>query len=352
MVDMSYAYANSRIKIMKTTLLPEQTLQQMLTVSTFDEVIELLEEGPYKNAFVEASTKYSGRALILRALALDFSRTVDKLWKLVPYSGRHALHSLLRAGEIQTIELAISSKAAGIPLSPDELIFMDQQRLKKLQAFADAPTVEAAIGELSKTEYGPIVSAARGEYEKTKDHRAIVNALDEHYYSTLASSLASLADFGGKRLIKSDIDAHNYMIALRMKHSHAQKRKAEPSPEEIEKMFIKGGNLEFAIQIARAPNYDSALKLLEEKYSMQAAAKATKEQDSLAPMEIALNKNLSENAAKAIKSSVLSFGAIMAYLHLKQKEILLVRAITFAANLGLATEMKKMIFEEAATAKA
>ncbi len=347
MVDLSYAYANARVKAMKTNLLPPHVLREMLVVKTLNEVIEVLEEGPYKEAFVDSSVKYSGRKLILHALFLDFSRTVQKLMKIVPPNALPALRKVLEKWEVQTIQLILASKATGEPVNADELIFLEPDRMKALKAFLNAPSLDAAITELAKTHYAPAVSGAKQEYEKAKDYRVCVNALDKFYYSELSKALLDAKDEHAEKLVRAEIDAHNFLLALRMKHSVSGKVKVGEvaTPEKIEAYFIRGGDTAFAKELACVPDYDAALKLVEQKYGIADAVQAARETNSLTPIEIALDRKFVEQASHTALLSVLCFGAIIGYLYLKQKEILVVRAITFATELGLAEDMKKMVFQ-------
>ncbi len=353
MVDLSYAYANARVKAMKTKLLPQPVLREMMVVKTLNEVIAVLEEGPYKEAFVDSSVKYSGRKLILNALFLDFSRTMQKLMKIAPPKALPTLRKVLEKWEVQTIQLVLASKATGEPVNADELIFLEPGRMNALTAFLDAQNLDAAITELSKTNYGPAVFGAKADYDRAKDYRVYVNALDKFYYSDLSKALAQTKDGHAEKLVRAEIDAHNFLLALRMKHSTSKKVRAGEvtTPEKIEAYFIAGGDTAFAKQLAYAPDYDAALALVEQKYGIANAIQAARETNSLTPIEIALDRKFVDQISRTALLSVLCFGAIMGYLYLKQKEILVVRAITFATELGLAEDMKKMVFETGGLAR-
>ncbi|MFA6048683.1 MAG: V-type ATPase subunit [Candidatus Micrarchaeia archaeon] len=341
--DLSYAYANARVKASKTKLLSPQNMREILVVRTLNEVIELLEEGPYKEAFVEASVKYSGRKLVLHALSLDFSRQLEKLRKIIPEKDRGALEKLLQKWEVQAVELVLASKAQGAPVSPDELVFIEEGRKRALKNFIDAPSLDAATAELAKAGYGPAVARAKSEYDKTKDYRVFINALDQQCYDDLSKAITQVKDAHAEKLLKAEIDLHNQMIALRMKHSHS--KRAGATPHNIEAYFIAGGDYAFAKQLAHAQDYDSALKMMEQRHGIAGAVQASRENDSLTPVEIALERRFVEKTAAAALGSVLCFGAVMGFLYLKQREVLALRAITFATELGLAEDMKRMVFE-------
>ncbi len=343
MADLSYAYANARVKASKTKLLSPQAMREMLVVKTLNEVVELLEEGPYKEAFVEASVKHSGRELVVHALSLDFARNLEKLRKIVPEKDRNALETALQKWEVQAIQLVIASKALKEQVDPEELVFLEEGRKKALKNFLDAPTLDAAIGELAKAGYATAVSKAKPEYDKSKDYRVFINALDQQYYFDLSKAISQVKDRHAEKLLKAEIDLHNQMIALRMKHSHS--KKAGATAHNVEAYFIAGGDYAFAKQLAQAPDYDSALKMVEQKHGIAQAVQASRENDALTPVEIALERKFVEKTSRIALESVLCFGAIMGFLYLKQREMLAVRAITFATELGLAEDMKKMVFE-------
>ena len=96
MVDLGYAYANARVKGMKSNLLGSHVFRELMQVRTVDEVIALLEQTPYKKDLVEASRMRSGVQLVDVALSNNLARTIATMGRIMP---KHAsgLFSLLTA---------------------------------------------------------------------------------------------------------------------------------------------------------------------------------------------------------------------------------------------------------------
>ncbi|MFQ5406564.1 MAG: V-type ATPase subunit, partial [Candidatus Micrarchaeia archaeon] len=336
-MDLGLAYVNARVKGMKSKLLPPSSLRQMLSVRTLNEVVELLEEGPYKDSFVEASVKYSGRKLVLHALFLDFNKAVQKLVRVTPPKYQGVLSAVLKKWDVQSIQLVLSSKALQESVDEDDLIFLEPSKKRSLKELINANSFSEALKALDKTEYRGVILRAMPEFEKSKDYRVFVNALDAYYFRILSDSVGKTNDRNAESLLKSEINVHNFLLVLRMKYDFKGKLQAGKvaSPETIIPFLVKGGNYSFAVSLAKAQDFEGALNLLNKKYKLDGVLEEVEKTSSLTPLEIALDRLFTDKVALSSSVSVLSFGTLMGYLYLKQKEILTVRGLTFATELGL-----------------
>jgi len=349
-MDLTYAYANARIKAMSVKLLSQEQLRQLISVRTLNEVIELLEESDYKDSFVDASVKYSGFELVLKALNLDFVRTMQKVMKIVPPVARPAMEALLRKWEVQSIQYVLTAKALDEPIADSELIFLDPHRRRFLEQFVQAKDFSSALHALASTEYGRIIAAAKPEYERTKkDYRVFLGAFDHYYYKLLAAELEKQKDFNVRSLLRSEIETHNIMIVLRLKLLPASLKEGQLAPADvIDSFLIPGGSYSFVRELARAPDLDTAMKKVADKYKIGDAVEKAKKLKSLAPVEIALERLFTEKTMLTTRRAVLSFGTVMGFVYLKQREIRSIRALAFATQLGLGEEVKEIVFKTGA----
>ncbi len=337
---------------MSVKLLSQDRLRQLLAVDSLTEVIELMEEGEYKNSFVEASVKYSGLELVLKALNLDFVRTMQKVNHIVPEVAKPAMHALLRKFEVQSVQYVLAAKALDEPPAEAELIFLEPERRRMLEPFLNAKDFASAVQALSHTEYGPVLAAAKDEYEKRKkDYRVYVASLDHYYFKVLSAEVLRQQDPHARALLRAEIETHNIMLVLRLKHVPPSLEKAELAPPElIETYLVPGATYSFVRELAYSPDLETALRKVGAKYGISDAVQAARESNSLAPVEIALERKFTEKIMLTTRRSVLSFGTVMGYVYLKQKEVLSIRALAFATQLGLGREMKELVFKTGALA--
>src|SRR3989338_6307858 len=101
MVDLSYGYANARVKGMHSNLLDKDRMREIADVASLNQFIELMEENPnYKKYFVSASTKYSGLELVKRALDDSLAESLQKVFNFVPEKAKPTLLAVMMQWEV------------------------------------------------------------------------------------------------------------------------------------------------------------------------------------------------------------------------------------------------------------
>ncbi|MBI5224554.1 V-type ATPase subunit [Candidatus Micrarchaeota archaeon] len=333
-MSIAFAYAATRIKGLKSKLLSETRLRQLLEVKTIPEMIQLLEESDYKEDFVAMSTKYSDMELVMRALHENFKSTLRKLIKISPKDGREALGILLKEYYIQTINAIIASKASGTPLLETELTFADPSSEKLIQKIMAAASVEDVLLRLKGTEYAQKIRKATKEYEATKDFRIITRALNEHYFEmlkTLNTKKYSLL----WELIESKNNIKNLMVVLRIK------QKAQNA--DASKFFVMRDK--FALELNKINEFPKILEKVSQKYPQIApSVNESAKTSSLIPVEIALEGLMVKRTLRILRLGVMNFAAILGYLYLKELEISEIRKIAYAKKYDFTEELKAMVY--------
>ena len=114
---------------MKSKLLGESQVNELLSVKSIEEVTELLEESPYREDLVELSTKYGGVELVNKAVDQNFIRTMQKIARFLPHSnGSHLFNLILEEWTMQNLKAIIASKATGIPLNESSLVILNEEQ--------------------------------------------------------------------------------------------------------------------------------------------------------------------------------------------------------------------------------
>ena len=336
-MDLSYAYANARIKAMKSKLLDANTIREMMDVGTIEEVIEILEESPYKKAFVDCSTKYKGLTLVAKALHQDGVEMRRTIMKFLPQSGLPMYRADMREWAIQDIKHIVSEKATGGEPTMDELMLIDEAEAPLMRAMIAANGAEGAIAVLERSEYSPAIAPARDEYAKTRDFRVLLDALDRSYYAEISELAKKTDDQQAKAIIGSRIASVNVMTVLRMKRDGLHN-------EAIAANLLPGGNASFERRLMDAKDYASCIAVVREKYGIDEKVAATALGGKLSALEVELDRKRMEKILKESRISMLSFGAILGFVYLKNAEVDAIRKIAYGTVFGLKEEMKGMIF--------
>lgn len=330
----SFAYTATRVKGLKSKLLSDAKVKQLIEVQTIPEMIELLEETNYKEEFVSQSTKYKNMELVMRALHENFKNTLEKLVKINPEAGKAALRVLLQEYEIQNINTIISARAGGLEISDTDLIIIDKHASKLVERLRSASSVEDVIARLKGTEYSRTIRRAMKEYESTKDFRVITRSLTAYYYEKL-KSLNTKKNGLLWKLLEWRNGIKNIMIILRIK-------KGEPNIDALPYLVAKD---RFSPELNKISEYNKILERVGQKYpqvmpSVQESIKI----NSLIPLEIALERLFIRKTLRLLKIAVLDFAVVLGYLYLKEEEVGTIRKIAYAKQYGFTDELKGMIF--------
>ncbi|MFH1750581.1 MAG: V-type ATPase subunit [Candidatus Micrarchaeota archaeon] len=334
-MSLEFEYATTRVKGMKSKLLSEGRMRQLLEVRSIPEMIGLLEESDYKEEFVAESTKYSGMELMMRALQENFKDDLQRLVRINPDAGKAALKILLQEYEIQNISKLITAKAAEIEAGEIEFIILDPQQEKMVTKLNSAKNLPELLRKLKNTEYGKAMQKVSKEFEKTGDFRVPIRAMNEYYYDKLQSLEPSGNNLLWK-LIDSRNSMRNLMIVLRVK-------KADPSADAMKFLFQKDDR--FLKQLNALSDFGKILERVAQKHLQVAGAvEACQKQSSLIPLEIALERGFIRDTLRLLQFAVLDFAAILGYLYLKELEVAAIRKIAYAKQYGFTDELKGMIF--------
>ncbi len=329
---------------MKTKLLGESQVNELLSVKSIEEVVGLLEETNYKEELVELSTKYSGVELVNRAVELNFTRTIKKLSAFLP-SNRDTFDLVLEEWTIQNLKAIIASKATGIALSETAVIKINEEQ-NALFAIANDPAVD--LGKLIRKlsfmgrGFSQVFKKIDRSHNKegASDFRTMFKELDDYYYTKLATEAEKERDVAVKALLLAKINLMNTMCVARLKLAGVADKEisdnlvtGSPKLKRQAARLIEKGNVEQVVEeIVKTHKLD--LGIIE----------GFKSTHSLVKLEVELQRKLAERALRTSKVSVLSFAVILAFIYLKQEELSFIKAIAYSTQAGIREEMKNLVF--------
>ncbi len=339
MIDVSFGYANSRVKAMKSKLLDSEAIRSLFSVSTLDEFIDMLENTRYKPAFVEASTKQQGISLVMTALRLDFDSDLSEIIGLVPRSSRPKAEALLARWQLKALQAILASKAASIPLDPSFMTFLDSKSRENVSLVAQAPNFTSALMTLSRIGYEEISSKALAAYGKTKDYRVALRLIDKYYYEDIAKALSGKNEEREVGIILgSELEFYNVTTALRMKNA------GMPEQAILRELIGSRGSNSVEGQVAAAPGIADAVELAGARLGLADLAAAYLRAGSLPDVELELEKRMYSKILSATRVSVLSLGAVLGYFYLKRREVENLRAIALSLQFPSKEELQKNVY--------
>jgi len=325
---------------MKDKLLDRDKVREMMDVRTLPEVIEMLEESPYKKHFVRASTKHSGVELVRKALDSNLVESFRKVWEFAPAKAKPVIAILLQQWEINNLKKALASKALGRKPTMDDFIVLPGPGEVLLSKIVEN---EGGLEDLSKildnTEYGQVYHKALGEYKKSGDFRVMLSALDDYYFRVLSRSVFSggLDDLT-RNFLSRKLDYAAVIAILRMKQSGVQ-------PSEMRKYLVYAGVRQQMLEkMISASSVPAAVELMAgDVFVDPAVLKAKADAKDIAAIELELEKALLKLARKTLSRSVLSLGALVGFLFLKQEEVHSIRKIAYATQFEVKQDLRDAV---------
>lgn len=326
-MDLGYAFANARVKGMKSALLNANSVRELMQISTIDEMTALLEQTSYKGDLVEASKNYEGVQRIDVALNANLARVTYKVWKMLPPSERKKFELLYAEWDAQDFKTVFSKKAAGLEIAQNDLLNVFPQRKAVFERLKKAKDLREALSAAASLWNSPHFKIAMQKIlsEKELDFRKAIEEVERERVRRL-ETLSKNSDSNTKKTVQAILEFQGIMVALRLKKENL------PAKEAL--LFKRPG----VKKVIHSKSFEHALEEACKHYGVKDVPA------SLSKAEIEFEKALSQKILRYSRMSVLSFGTVVGFLFLKQMEVANLRKIAFANYYGLKDEMKELIF--------
>src|ERR1035437_4915353 len=162
----NYAYAVTRVRVMKSKLLPKESYPRLLNMG-IDEITRFIQESEYKNDVDELAMKYSGGDLAEHALNRNLAFTFDKLYYSSLFEAigkpkskdRKLLTRFIKLEvDVKNLSNLFRLKKSGVEQSDDIMPLMIEGGLElNTEKLAPLPYGEF-VNELQKTHYWNSIS--------------------------------------------------------------------------------------------------------------------------------------------------------------------------------------------------
>lgn len=324
----NYAYAVTRVRAMKSKLLPRETYPRLLNMS-IDEITRFIQESEYKRDIDELAMKYSGGDLAEHALNMNLALTYRKLLRITAGEPNYLVMAYLKRYDIWNIKTLLRGKLynASVEEILESLISGGELTYTILSALASKATYQEIIEALKETEYYPLLQ----EFDGT-NLAYIENELDKMYYSGLFNAIGKPRSKDRKlffRFVKQEVDVKNLVTLFRLKKAGVEQL------DEIMPLMIEGG-LELNIEkLASLPFEEFIENLRKTQYWDAISGVVGPDMDSLTVLESRLARYHLESATTHSHVSPISIVPIMDYIIHKNNETNNLRIIFRGKEAGL-----------------
>ncbi len=343
---MKYAYSNTRVKAMESKLVGRETLERMLAAKEPGSIAAMLLQTEYKTDVEKLGNVREMSELIDFGLSKNLGRETSKLISIAPKDQRAMMVAIAGRWDVSNIKILLEAVASKKSYESVSRYIIDskytgQSVAKEVMA---SKSVEDAISWLSlHTPYPSLLEGALSAYKRTRSAADASDALEYEYYLRLGKTINRLAgvDRGAADLIKSRIDMRNVLLLLEAKKHGADF--ASISGRLLPNGRMQAGALEKLFRDARSvEGLAESVKIFDLKNAV--AEYGSGKTRPLMVFEIAMLNEIFRKALSGIRHSVLSFGALVAFLYLKEVEAFTIRILIKGRSYGLSdAEIRGMI---------
>lgn len=347
MAGSPYASALGRLEPEFTNFLPKESYPSLLNAKDQGDLAKLLESGPYGEDLARARTTHPGSSMLEVAVNRTFVRRNRRAYDASPYAGRRVVAAYLGRWDIQNVELILSAKAQGRPLTEteDHLVssrdipaglYAGVMTLDDFRGLLAQPRLEAVVAALAPFGYGATVLPLLEAFERTHDIFPLLTALDRQYYQDVreAARFFQGDEWVVRGLLASEIDVRNALLLLKGKRS-------ELPLSELMPRWLPGGSLaeEGASDLYSARGVPELADRLVERFpSAPEGHEEFRDGGNLSGYETAMQRDRATRELKRLRTYPLSLCVIFAYLLRSEIERNDLRRIAFGKLYGLSAE--------------
>lgn len=335
MPDLTYAYANARIKGMETELLTSEKYRNLYNVESIPEMTAMLQETAYRDAMIQASKDFHGVELILVGLQKNWLNTLAKLERILPEKAKEAFSVMVGEWEVQDVKSIISKRALGGNASIEELVNATPQSRRLNEKLLAAKTWEDTLNVLHGTAYWRKSRSFKQEQDrllKDRDYRALATTLDRAQVERVMAFSKTAKRKTTRKLLAEKTELTNTLMVLRLK-SFATRDQIEnqligPASARV-KALLDSKDLDAAVNLLALP---------------EDVINAYQHKKTLSTLEMALEKAFVERVLRTFRTTVLSFGVVLGFLYLKSAEVNNLKRLALGKHFGVEEDMKQFLY--------
>ena len=330
----NYPYAVTRVRAMKSKLLPKESYPRLLNMG-IDEITRFIQESEYKNDVDELAMKYSGGDLAEHALNRNLALTYDKLARITSGELNDLIVEYLRRYDIWNIKTLLRGKLfnASVEDILESLIAAGEFTYTSMSELAAKSTYQEVIEALKYSEYYPLLKKFDGT-----NLAYIENELDKMYYSSLFAAIGKPRSKDRKlfsKVVRLEVDVKNLINLFRLKKAGLEKA------DEIMPLMIEGGSELKPEKLASLPYEEFVNELQRTKFWDAISGVSGPDMASLTPLESRLTRYYLESSTILSHVSPISIVPIMDYIIHKNNETTNLRIIFRGKESGLSDELIK-----------
>jgi len=309
-------------------------------------MIKTLESTWYKPEIEKAASVFKQSELLEVALNRHLVYINKMALEATPFNGKSAVRAYLSKWDIYNIELILSAKSMGRPISETESFLVSSRNVPagisagniphdEMKMILSQTGVDGVVNQLVKYNYGTILMQHVETYQKTGDLGPMMSALQTFYYHNLLESLKFFQGDEGliRDFFRAEIDKKNILSLLKAKESNLDR-------ELLSKHIVDGGKItkNELLEIYNAKDVAEIVGRIENRFMLVNALAQYKKSKSLIDFEVALDKFINSEYIKKLKNIALSIGTIFYFIINTEHERENIKRIAYGKRYNLSSD--------------
>lgn len=338
---MDYAYANARIRAMKSRLLTRQDIGVLENKPDLDSFIAELGKTSYDKDIAQAGVRLAGIGQVEEALRKNMIASFRRLLYLLKEEGEESLLIyILRRWDVQNIKTIL--RGIRIHAPPDEIFSclvpageLDEASLIELSRQPDIKAVIDLLATWGIAYYKPLIRNFK-DYSEKRDMAILEYALDLFYYEKTLEKVKR-GESDDERIVRDfitkEIDLVNIKTILK-----GIRDQVEP---DVTEQFLIHGSTRLGIDslraMARAGTIDAALHYLRQTpyHPLLAVPAQTMGSGTISPLEKELDQYLVKMGIRHFHGDPLSIAIGLGYIWAKVNEVADIRIMAWGKTAGV-----------------
>jgi len=343
-----FDYGNTRLRAMKSRLLPRQVLEGLTEIGSVQGLINALTDTAYREAVEAALVRLAGMECLAEALRNDLVETVGKARRFFRDRAGELAVWVLRRYDLHNVKAVLRGLVHQVPASEilASTLPVGELRPVDLAELARSANFRAAIDLLATWAVPlsrPLLELRVRWRGESMEVSALELALDRWH---LRSGLQAAQQAGeeGRTLLEAlrlEADTVNILTALRLVGAidASATLRERFGAEDVTALFVGPGHVQFGLlaEAARQPSAGKAVSVLAPTpYGavLTSAMEAYTATGRLSVFERALARRQLQHAAGLFARDPLGIGVLVGYVALKTNEVANLRAIAQGLRLG------------------
>jgi V/A-type H+-transporting ATPase subunit C len=346
MPTSQYASAFGRLQAISLNLLSKEQIQNLIKAKDETEIVKTLGSTWYQPEIEKAASVFKESDLLEVALNRHLVYINKIALEATPFNGKSAVRAYLSKWDIYNIELILSAKSMGRPISETESFLVSSRNVPagisagnishdEMKIILSQTGVDGVVNQLVKYNYGPVLMQYLETYQKTGDLGPMMSALQTFYYHNLLESLKFFQGDEGlvRDYIRAEIDKKNVLSILKAKESNLDK-------DIVAKHIIEGGKItkNELLDVYNAKDVPEIVGRIENRFMLVNALAQYKKSNSLIDFEVALDKFINYQYVKKLKNIALSIGTIFYFIINTEHERENIKRIAYGKRYNLSAD--------------